>query len=628
MAKLPHDKQPPRPTDPFDPPQRPGSLGRLAHYEVEAFLGRGAFGTVVRAFDTKLHRQVAIKLLSSNFGPDSSAYTRFLREARAAANVRHENVVQIYAVEETPCPYIVLEYIPGESLQDRLDRDGKLPVAEVLKIGGQVARGLAAAHECGLVHRDIKPCNILVETVAGESRAKIADFGLALSKADARLTQSGMVAGTPMYMAPEQASAALIDNRADLFSLGSVLYTMLAGQPPFGDSNPSLVLGRIVGTEARPIRQIAPHVPVSVCRVVAKLHAKRPEQRYQSGIELAEALAKCQDDPLDEPATQPPGRAKRNRLLLFAGLTVALVAGALALALKLSKGSGSQPAMKPPAVPHENVPATKVNFAELFASPDYGWGKPKGLGPGINTSAREASPSISADGKTLIFTRDYKPHWSKWDDTKLGFVAASPIFDPFPNRCESLSLSADALTLVMAIKSSDDPGSLWMSERIRTADDFEPPVRLPAAVNASNFTVAPALSADGLKLYATTVRKNGEILEFTRRSRGEPFGTGRALPDPVNTPEYETADWISPDGGVLFCTTMPKEGAHALRFHLWETGRLAFGAARPFEPFPDTITGHPTFVQDGMTVYFHARVPDETATNLDLWTAQRKRIAK
>ncbi len=333
MTKQPADDHPRR-TDPFEPPGRPGSLGRLAHYEVEAFLGRGAFGTVVRAFDDKLHRLVAIKLLSQDFGPETSAYARFLREARAAANVRHDNVVQIYAVEETPRPYIVLEYIPGESLQDRLDRDGKLPVADVLAIGAQVARGLAAAHECGIVHRDIKPCNILLETVGGGTRAKIADFGLALSKAEARLTQSGMVAGTPMFMAPEQASAAPIDGRADLFSLGSVLYAMLTGQVPFADNNLSLVLGQIVGTEARPIRQVAPDVPMAVCRVVTKLHAKRPEDRYRTGTEAAEALSNC----LNEPTVANPSiTVGRNRLLLFAGLASIVLAGAIYLAWTLAK---------------------------------------------------------------------------------------------------------------------------------------------------------------------------------------------------------------------------------------------------------------------------------------------------
>lgn len=329
--------------DPFDPPQRPGSLGRLAHYEIEAFLGRGAFGTVVRAFDDKLHRKVAIKLLSSNFGPETSAYVRFLREARAAANIRHENVIQIYGVEEHPCAYIVLEYIPGESLQDRIEREGTLSVPEVVRIGAQVARGLAAAHACGLVHRDIKPCNILIESIGGELRAKIADFGLALSKQDERLTQSGMVAGTPMYMAPEQACAAPIDHRADLFSLGSVLYALLTGKAPFFDSNPALVLGRIVEQNPQPIQSLAPHVPASICRIIAKLHAKNPKHRFQSGNDVADALLKALNESDAAPITLPrrvaiqesaPRRRKAGPMMLLLIVQALIVLAAILYVVK------------------------------------------------------------------------------------------------------------------------------------------------------------------------------------------------------------------------------------------------------------------------------------------------------
>ncbi len=280
----------PDPVSHFDPPRRPGSLGRLAHYEVESYLGQGGFGTVVKAFDEKLQRPVAIKLLASIFGPQSSARERFFREARAAATIRHENVVQIYAVEEHPRPYIVMEYVPGETLQDRLDRDGRIPVAEALTIASQVALGLAAAHDRGLVHRDIKPCNILLENVGDTIHARIADFGLALSKADSRLTQSGVVAGTPMFMAPEQASGKTLDGRADLFSLGSLLYIMLSGTPPFGDSDVMIVLSRIVSQEPVSLSELDPELPAHVIEIVKRMHAKKPEQRFQNGREVSNAL--------------------------------------------------------------------------------------------------------------------------------------------------------------------------------------------------------------------------------------------------------------------------------------------------------------------------------------------------
>src|SRR5262249_59236852 len=147
----------------LEPSTKPGSLGRLGHHEVLGIIGRGALGIVVRAFDEKLQRVVAIKVLAPHLAATSPARKRFLREARASGGVRHENVVQIYAVEELPIPYLVMEYIPGQTLQQRLDETGPLEALDVLRIGQQIASGLAAAHEQGLIHRDIKPANILLE---------------------------------------------------------------------------------------------------------------------------------------------------------------------------------------------------------------------------------------------------------------------------------------------------------------------------------------------------------------------------------------------------------------------------------------------------------------------------------
>src|SRR5436853_494145 len=179
--------------------------------------GRGGFGTVLRAFDEKLHRVVAIKVLSPAFAAHAAARKRFIREARAAAAVKNEHVVGIYDVQEdAQPPYLVMECIDGPSLQDKLDKQGTLGLKEILRIGMQIAEGLAAAHKQGLVHRDIKPANILLEN--GVERVKITDFGLARAVDDASVTQSGVITGTPMFMSPEQAAGEqLIDHRSDLF---------------------------------------------------------------------------------------------------------------------------------------------------------------------------------------------------------------------------------------------------------------------------------------------------------------------------------------------------------------------------------------------------------------------------
>jgi eukaryotic-like serine/threonine-protein kinase len=274
------------------PPTRADALGRIGHYEVLQVLGKGGFGIVFRAFDEVLQRVVALKVMAPQLAATSPARKRFLREARSSAQVRHENVVQVYEVAEQPLPYLAMEFIPGETLQQRLDRVGPLDVPEVLRVGRQIAEGLAAAHATGLIHRDIKPGNALLE--GGQQRVKITDFGLARTADDASISQSGIIAGTPMYMAPEQALGQTLDQRADLFSLGSVLYQMVAGRPPFRANSAVAVLKRVAEDRPRAIREIIPEAPQWLCDIIAKLHAKDPDDRYQSAREVADVLADCE----------------------------------------------------------------------------------------------------------------------------------------------------------------------------------------------------------------------------------------------------------------------------------------------------------------------------------------------
>ena len=275
------------------PATRPDSLGRMGHYEVLQVLGKGGFGIVFRAFDGVLQRVVAVKVLAPALAATSPARKRFLREARSSAAVRHENVVQVYAVEEQPLPYLVMEFIPGETLQERLKRTGPIEVPEVVRFGRQVAEGLAAAHERGLIHRDVKPGNVLIEA-GSPGRAKLTDFGLARAADDASISQSGIVAGTPMYMSPEQARGAPLDHRSDLFGLGSVLYVMCSGRPPFRAENTLAVLKRVVEDAPRPIREIIPETPEWLCRIIERLHAKDPADRFQTAREVADLLAECE----------------------------------------------------------------------------------------------------------------------------------------------------------------------------------------------------------------------------------------------------------------------------------------------------------------------------------------------
>jgi serine/threonine protein kinase len=309
----------------LDPPTRPESMGRIGHYEVLQVLGHGGFGIVFRAFDEVLQRVVAVKVLAPEVAATSPARKRFLREARSSAAVRHENIVQVYAVEEQPLPYLVMEFIPGENLQQRLDRTGPLDAAEVVQIGRRIAEGLAAAHAMGMIHRDIKPANILID---GGLRVKITDFGLARAADDASLTQSGTVAGTPMYMSPEQASGESLDHRTDLFSLGSVLYAICSGHPPFRAGNTLAVLKRVTEDIPRPISEIIPETPWWLCDLIARLHAKQPARRLQTAQEVADLLAVYQSSPPARSARPllPTGWWSRRS---FAAAAVVLFAAAL-----------------------------------------------------------------------------------------------------------------------------------------------------------------------------------------------------------------------------------------------------------------------------------------------------------
>lgn len=273
----------------LSPPTHPEMLGRLGRYEVERLIGSGGMGVVFKAFDTELNRPVAIKLMAPYLASSGPARKRFAREARAAAAVVHPHVVPIHNVEtERELPFIVMQYVSGESLQARIDRDGPLELCEILRIGMQVADGLSAAHQQGIVHRDIKPSNILLEEDV--DRALISDFGLARAADDASLTRTGFHPGTPQYMSPEQASGQIVGARSDLFSLGSMLYTMCTGRPPFRAENSLSVMRRITESEPTPIQEINPNIPEWMSAVITKLMTKNVQDRLSSATEVRELL--------------------------------------------------------------------------------------------------------------------------------------------------------------------------------------------------------------------------------------------------------------------------------------------------------------------------------------------------
>lgn len=307
----------------LDPCDTPGRIGRLGVYEIIEVIGRGGFGIVLKAYDTKLERVVAIKILAPSLAHNPGAVKRFLREARAAAAISHEHVVTVFAVEESSTPpYLVMECIVGKSLQQKIDLSGPLETKEILRIGMQIAEGLAAAHRQGLIHRDIKPSNILLEN--GVERVTITDFGLARAIDDVTMTQTGHVAGTPEYMSPEQAMGGRLDHRSDLFSLGSVLYTMCTGRTAFRADSTMAVLRRVCDDTPRTIGDVNPAIPAVLVATIEKLMAKRPEQRFQAAAEVSELLSKILKWAQQPEGQTPPSvpRVQRNPSRIGLVLTV------------------------------------------------------------------------------------------------------------------------------------------------------------------------------------------------------------------------------------------------------------------------------------------------------------------
>jgi formylglycine-generating enzyme required for sulfatase activity/serine/threonine protein kinase/Leucine-rich repeat (LRR) protein len=293
------------------PPQASDELGRLGIYRVLEVLGAGGMGVVFRAEDPHLKRLVALKAMLPTLAPSESARQRFLREARAVAAIKHDHIVSIYQVDQDRgVPFLAMEFLEGEPLDARLQREAKLPVPEVLRIGRDIASGLAAAHKRGLIHRDIKPANIWLEEREGHSaeraapstehsalgaprstRVKILDFGLARgTEEETRLTQHGAIIGTPAYMAPEQGQGKAVDQRCDLFSLGCVLYRMATGELPFKGTDTISTLLAVATESPKPPHELDPALPPALSELILNLLAKVPAERPSSAQVVVESL--------------------------------------------------------------------------------------------------------------------------------------------------------------------------------------------------------------------------------------------------------------------------------------------------------------------------------------------------
>ncbi|MDX1502907.1 MAG: protein kinase [Thermoanaerobaculia bacterium] len=410
-------------------------IGRtVSHYRILEKLGGGGMGVVYRAEDTRLGRAVAVKFLPESLARDPEALARFEREARAASALNHPHICTVYDVgSEGGQPFLVMELVEGETLKHHID-DRSMPVQRVLEIGVQVADALDAAHEAGIVHRDVKPANILI---GPRGEAKMLDFGLAKMTGPRRrdapapdgdaptelapddLTTPGLAMGTIAYMSPEQARGEALDRRTDLFSLGVVLYQAAVGAPPFRGDSSAEVFSQILGMAPPSPLEANPELPAELAGVLAKALEKDPALRYQSAADLAADLKRLQRDttarsaavPPTGAAPAPPGPAPRRRgapLALAAALLAGAVFGAALVALWRTPGAKPEPA--PVTALSVTLPSDLVVAGSANLSP---------TGRHLAFAARRAEPETPQEGLYRLFLRslddfEARPVDSSW----------------------------------------------------------------------------------------------------------------------------------------------------------------------------------------------------------------------
>ena len=331
-----------------------------AQYRLERELGRGGMGVVYLATDTALDRTVAVKVIHPDLASHEALSQRFLTEARTIARLRHPNIVSVHAAgSDGDLLYYVMDQVPGETLRERLSRDRRLPVHEVSRIVADLAAALGAAGKAGIVHRDVKPENILLEQ--GSGRALLADFGIARaveSEAAGPRTAQGVAVGTPAYMSPEQAAGEEVDSRSDLYSLGIVAYEMLTGAPPF-EGPARVVVSRHISEQPAPVRRLRPDTPPQLAAAIMHALWKQPSARWQTGEAFRAAVIGESEVP-----HPPPSRRQRN-MLLAGAVAVALVAGA---AVTLARGPNGPP---PGVNPRHSM--LLLPFDNLRADPAVDW---------------------------------------------------------------------------------------------------------------------------------------------------------------------------------------------------------------------------------------------------------------
>lgn len=539
-----------------------GSPGRISHYEILEKLGEGGMGVVYRARDTRLNRQVAIKLLSSG-GWTLQRRQRFLQEARAASALNHPNIIQVYDIgEEQGRDYMVMEYVAGKTLEAHIPAGG-MRRREVVKIAAQIASGLSRAHQVGIIHRDLKPSNIMV---ADDGVVKILDFGLAkMTDAEARqeatrtiaLTEEGTVLGTIAYMSPEQAEGKKLDARSDIFSFGLVLYEMLAGRRAFEAASKAATLAAILEHDPKPIENLASELDVLLRRCLRK----DPARRWQSMADLRVVLEDLAEVNLSqETKGVAPARTRRLPSVWIALAGVVLGAGAMFLAVGLVR--------KPP-------PPNPGLTLERLTEDD-----------GLSTR-----PALSPDGKLVAFMSD-RAGEHNFDIWVMQTTGGQPLrITNHPSNDMDPSFSPDSSKVVF--RSDRDGGGIYT---------------VPALGGEATLLApegrAPRFSPDGRWVAYIRGESGGNL----NKQYLFVVASGGGTPREIVTEAFATANFVwSPDSSALVVM-----GYHpGLRVDGWWRISLESGAATRVDSAQFPVPFQPLMAWTGNFLYF--------VRNADLW---------
>jgi serine/threonine protein kinase/Tol biopolymer transport system component len=625
----------------------------ISHFRVGEPLGSGGMGVVYAAEDLQLGRSVALKFLAPELVRDPAAKARFLTEARATSALDHANLCTIHEAGESEdgLLFLAMPRYDGESLERRIAR-GPLPVDEALDIGVQTARGLAKAHQHGIIHRDVKPGNLFVTR---DGVVKILDFGIAKLTGEVGPTRRGTFLGTPAYMAPEQTRGKAVDARADVWSLGVVLYEMLAGRRPFVGGTGAAVVHAVLNDTPEPLTRLRPEVPAELDRIVSRMLARDPAQRYADAAEaladLRSALGLAVTSSLGPSA---PHRARR--WLAWAALGAVALAAGVAVGLLAWRRGGAASALPPGQI----VQLTDLQGSETFPSlsPDGTFfvytkvidgnadlflqrvaaGKPINLTAG--SPAHDYQPAFSPDGQQIAFRSDregggiflmgatgesvkrltdfgFNPAWSP--DGREIAVATEAVFDPRSRSSVSRIIRVDVTTGVqrpLAVQDGVQPAWSPKGQRIAFWGLAQPGNRraiwtVPVdggspvpVVDDAFYNWSPAWSPDGQFLYFASNR--GGTMNLWRVAIDE--GSGRVLstPQPITTSsEWSALPSLSRDGQRLIYAT---------------DNSRSFVELAPFDPETGQVDGPLALAYQGARAIFSCDVSPDGAW-LALWAS-------